>query len=59
MDALEAHRLEVEREVLARHRRAMEQAPSQKQLYRDAKRATRQYFTRAVAQRLGVQRDSL
>jgi len=59
MDALEAHRLEVEREVLARHRRAMEQAPSQKQLYRDAKRATRDYFTRAVARRLGVQRDSL
>lgn len=59
MDALEAHRLEVEREVLARHRRAMEQAPSQKQLYREAKRATRDYFTRAVARRLGVQRDSL
>lgn len=55
MDALEAHRLEVEREVLARHRRAMEQAPSQKQRYQEAKRATRQYFTRAVAQRLGVQ----
>lgn len=59
MDALEAHRLEVEREVLARHRRAMEQAPSQKQRYQEAKRATRDYFTRAVARRLGVQRDSL
>jgi hypothetical protein len=52
VDALEAHRLEVEREVLARHRRSLEQAPSQKQRYKDAKRA---YFTRATARRLGVQ----
>lgn len=59
VDSLEAHRLEVEREVLARHRRAMEQAPTQKQLHREAKRPTRNYFTRAVARRLGVQRDSL
>lgn len=59
MDALEAHRLEVEREVLARHRRSVQQRqpPNQKQRYFEAKRATRQYFTRAAAQRLGVQLD--
>lgn len=59
MDQLEAHRLEVERELFARYRRSLEQAPSQKQLHREAKRPTRNYFTRAVARRLGVQRDSL
>ena len=57
IESLEAHRLEVEREVLARHRRALQQAPSQKQRYQEAKRAARQYFTRATAQRLGVQLD--
>lgn len=57
IESLEAHRLEVEREVLARHRRALQQAPSQKQRYFEAKRAARQYFTRATARRLGVQLD--
>ena len=53
MNQLEAHRLEVERELFVRHRRSLEQAPSQKQRYLAAKRHT--YFTRAVARRLGVQ----